>query len=213
VVLNGESKRMSGLEIYKYCIEHAHKVPEHFQYCKAIFDQEILTNMIKDNDLTGFKSNYTRTGQNGTSYLYTACKYNKIEFVEFLVEECKLNVTIHDLVSCCHKDTPLELFKYLINPRKQKAALFTELLYRFVHTNNLPVVKYIIEQFGISLHDCMDHKPLIGLVRIMSPSDSLDLVNYLIEKSKEQRVRYGGSDLAIINKKGLLDKFEEYGIV
>lgn len=227
VKINNENKRMNGVEIYKYCIENNYPVPKHFEQYKEHIMRDILNDYVRNNNIENFKIGFNEyfgtkhkniKNEYMSMYLYTAISNNNNIFIDYFVKECNVPVS-NEHINCCINNNHLELFKYLLplHLKNSKNGNVMNLLDNAVNKKNYEITKYLFENYDISLHDCISSyypsKLLIRYLTVGNNDNSTDLTNYLIDKSVEQRMRYGGRDIKIIKEKGFYDIFKEKDLI
>jgi hypothetical protein len=223
VIMDDTELIMFGQEIYQYCIDHNCPVPEHFAYCKTIIEKKHFNNLIESNNLEEFKNNeLMENDYNKTEFLKKAIQMNKINFIKYLVEEKDALVTYECLVECTKSSNLLNIFKYLLdnsNIDVNHSGMHyighggNNLLSLASYHNNLPLVKYLIEERNVSLTQPDNQtKPLIEAYHNQNGGMS-EMVGYLVNKSIENHVVYYGKDIQVIKKMGLYDVFLEHNMI
>ena len=214
-------KMMFGTDIYEYCVNNNIPIPEHFQDYKSMVDQKKYNKLIIDNVIANFKDNYLLDQEYyKKDFLLIACKYTNMEFIKYLVEEKNTQVTYSHLANCVKSPEQMNIFKYLLDKSGLNiGALGTHylgsggnnLLSVAAYHNNLELVKYLMEELNILLNEGNDYtKPLIELGKNLHEYDTGvadELIDYLSQKSIEQKVMYSGSDIHVLEK---LDTYNDF---
>jgi hypothetical protein len=208
--INNAEVFLNGIEIYKYCIDNNIDVPEHFKRYKKGIDYQYYRDLIFNNDLEKFKNNYLLE-QNKNDFLAIAIENNNIDFINYLKLECNANITNKNILC---KNPDITLFKLLIQDLNNIEPYYVNnggnnlLSYASYH-ENFNLVKYLIEECNISLNrDIKYISPLIELLQKQKHNQiDLNLLNYLIEKSKEHNVIYYGDDVTILKNNNILTDY------
>lgn len=229
---DGNNKRMSGPEIYNLYKEHDIDVPEHFLEYRSL--AKVLKKKLSiDNGNADYaKLDNDNLGQ----YLLTACQNKNMDLARYLVDVRNTPVTIQIIKACCNN---LDMLKWIIQkkgnldinkihyifgvPNKFRYSggcrILEDVLYAnkgknilsyMVHNNNTAGLKYLIEEVGISLSLGTKYsKPLI----VALINDNKELVDYLIQKSIEQKAMFHGTDIYYLKKFEFYNIFKKIGLI
>jgi hypothetical protein len=227
-ILDGKVQQMDATSIYAMYIEYGLEPSSHFAEYKHVYDKyeykyrlKIMAKKIEQGDLESLKP--LLDGVSSPGLLSHAVKHNQFDILKYLVEEKEEKVVLEDLKNCCHyKD--LDMFKYLERFYSHQEVDDNSLIITAAWRRNLELLKYLIDEkeYKISSRICLlcpCEQKLIDERDGKDTDNSDKVLNYMINKFIEQKIRLEGSDAITLEdffplvfdelfKNGLVDKFK-----
>jgi hypothetical protein len=193
---NGETKLMGAREIYKLLRQLQIPIPEHFQYVASDIRRQTLRSAINNNDysqiLLADEKDFTQ------DMLQNACKYSDINVVKYLIEKRNMKINGSCLEQACERKDDF-IFKYLYVRMKETdpemPCNLATCLANVCKTGNLGLMKTFIDMGENGSRNS-------GLLAIALQNKHQDIIDYLLEQSKINKIKYSGWELqyAISNK-------------